>query len=66
VARLDKAVLAFEPLLTSGVARRKKKPIPWKKVLDGIATVTGTLSKVTDPSGPKPIDMSKVIDMPKE
>lgn len=64
VARLDKAVLAFEQLMGGRKLGKRKTPIPWKKMIDGLAVVAGTLSKATD--GPKPIDMSKVIDMPQE
>lgn len=66
VARLDKAVLAFEQLTAAGRVGKRKK-IPWKKVLDGVAVITTSLSKVTEPSvSQRPIDMSKVIDMPQE
>lgn len=70
VVKLDKAVLAFEQLMAGRKLGKRKNgaPIPWKKMIDGLAVVAGTLSKATDAAAPsmKPIDMSKVIDMPQE
>lgn len=67
VERLDKAVVSFEKL--PGLMKKiaSKKPMNWKKLVDGIATAATALSKATD--GPAPINLSgmveaKVIDMP--
>lgn len=69
VMRLDKAVLAFEQLMATGRTGKRSKKIPWKKVLDGVAVITSAVSKATSEPAvpqPRPIDMSKVIDMPQE
>jgi hypothetical protein len=66
VDRLEKAVVAFEQLTFGGKARKKKAPIPWKKLLDGVAVAASALSKATNGAAPHSIDMSKVIDMRKD
>jgi hypothetical protein len=61
VRRLEAAVADFEKLLQSGPSKRKK-PFPWKAVLDGVATVTGVLKSATDvPGAPR-----RIIDVEAE
>jgi hypothetical protein len=68
VERLDKAVHEFERLqlqLKAGGGR--KKPVNWKKMIDGLAMVATTLSKATDVPVPVPVPVTvrgEVIDMP--
>jgi hypothetical protein len=69
VKRLDKAVTVLMKLpLSLRRAKRPKKPIPWKGLLDSTAVALATLSRATDePRHPlidvRPIDQSKVIDV---
>jgi hypothetical protein len=50
VRQLEAAVADFEKLMQAGPGRRKK-PFPWKALLDGVATVTGVLKSATDGGG---------------
>lgn len=76
VGKLESAVLAFERLGRTTKGKRPKKPIDWKKLIDGVSMVSGTLSRITDPGRvtdveperkiveARAVDMSNVIDMP--
>jgi hypothetical protein len=78
VARLDMAVVAFKKLPTTmRKLTKRKKPLDWKKIVDGIAAASSALSKATDKRDvldlaagndrpPVPLDMSRVIDVPSE
>jgi hypothetical protein len=76
VSRLDKAVAEFEKLPEAvRKLKKRKKPLDWKKIVDGVAAATSALSKATDKSDfldlakgsrPPPVDMANVIDVQAE
>jgi len=72
VLRLEKAVIAFEKLNfafkrggSKAVQQLQKKPLDWKKMIDGVAMAAGALSKATDGQATS-IAKAKVIDVQAE
>ena len=75
VKRLRAAVANFKKLPEAvRMLKKRKKPIDWKQVIDGVASATTLLSKATDKKEfidlankssikPPPFDPSKVIDV---